>query len=244
LQQVTVRKAGQAIGGSPAALLSGSNELEKNFTLKEAGEAEGLNWVEATPKVSDSGFERVRLGFSGSDLKAMELLDSFGQTTLIHFSRLERNPRCQRPPSGSCRRPVWTWSANSDRPVATGKQAPAESAQRFGNPLAQRWQDFRFEPRIPAQPQVVARAGVGQRQHGRPVPAPVADRGGQVPRFIRQMVGLCVLADDQRQFDLAEFGQQALPPGRRAFRPGRQVARLAGAGKQKPIGRMAMRSGS
>ena len=92
LQQVTVRKAGQAIGGSPAALLSGSNELEKNFTLKEAGEAEGLNWIEATPKVSDSGFERVRLGFSGSDLKAMELLDSFGQTTLIHFSRLERNP--------------------------------------------------------------------------------------------------------------------------------------------------------
>ena len=92
LQQVTVRKAGQAIGGSPAALLSGSNELERNFTLKEAGEAEGLNWVEATPKVSDSGFERVRLGFSGSDLKAMELLDSFGQTTLIHFSRLERNP--------------------------------------------------------------------------------------------------------------------------------------------------------
>lgn len=92
LQQVTVRKAGQAIGGSPAALLSGSNELEKNFTLKEAGEAEGLNWVEATPKVSDSGFERVRLGFAGGDLKAMELLDSFGQTTLIRFSKVERNP--------------------------------------------------------------------------------------------------------------------------------------------------------
>lgn len=92
LQQVTVRKAGQAIGGSPAALLSGSNELEKNFTLKDVGEAEGLNWVEATPKASDSGFERVRLGFSGGDLKAMELLDSFGQTTLIRFSKMERNP--------------------------------------------------------------------------------------------------------------------------------------------------------
>lgn len=92
LQQVTVRKAGQAIGGSPAALLSGSNELEKNFTLKEAGESDGMAWVEATPKANDSGFERVRLGFSGSDLKAMELLDSFGQTTLIRFSRVERNP--------------------------------------------------------------------------------------------------------------------------------------------------------
>lgn len=92
LQQVTVRKAGQAIGGSPAALLAGSNELEKNFTLTEAGDADGLNWVEATPKAADSGFEKVRLGFVGSELKAMELFDSFGQTTLIRFSKIERNP--------------------------------------------------------------------------------------------------------------------------------------------------------
>ena len=92
LQQVTVRKAGQAISGSPAALLSGNNDLEKNFTLKEAGEAEGMLWLEATPKVGDSGFDKVRLGFAGSDLKAMELQDSFGQTTLIRFSKVERNP--------------------------------------------------------------------------------------------------------------------------------------------------------
>lgn len=92
LKQVTLRKAGQAIGGSPAALLSGNNDLEKNFTLTEAGEAEGMIWVEATPKSSDSGFEKVRLGFAGGDLRAMELQDSFGQTTQIRFSKLERNP--------------------------------------------------------------------------------------------------------------------------------------------------------
>ncbi len=92
LQQVTVRKAGQAIGSSPAALLSGSNELEKNFTLKDVGNGDGLEWVEATPKASDSGFERVRMGFAGGDLKAMELLDSFGQTTVVRFAKLERNP--------------------------------------------------------------------------------------------------------------------------------------------------------
>lgn len=92
LKQITVRKAGQAINGSPAALLSGNNDLEKNFTLKDVGEAEGMAWVEAMPKTSDSGFESVRLGFVGSDLKAMELHDSFGQTTHIRFSRLERNP--------------------------------------------------------------------------------------------------------------------------------------------------------
>ncbi|MBI2276317.1 MAG: outer membrane lipoprotein chaperone LolA [Dechloromonas sp.] len=92
LKQVTVRKSGQAISGSPAAILSGNNDLEKNFTLSEAGEAEGMAWVEATPKASDSGFEKVRLGFAGSDLKAMELQDSFGQTTHIRFTKLERNP--------------------------------------------------------------------------------------------------------------------------------------------------------
>ena len=92
LKQVTVRKAGQAISGSPAALLAGSNELETNFTLSEAGEADGMNWVEAVLKAADSGFEKVRLGFAGKDLKAMELHDSFGQTTHIRFGNLERNP--------------------------------------------------------------------------------------------------------------------------------------------------------
>lgn len=91
LRQVTVRKAGLAISGSPAALLAGNNELERNFTLAEAGESDGMSWVEAVPKAGESGFEKVRLGFAGSDLKAMELHDSFGQTTLIRFSRLERN---------------------------------------------------------------------------------------------------------------------------------------------------------
>lgn len=93
LKQVTVRQAGQAISGSPAALLAGSNELEKNFTLAEAGEAEGMNWVEATAKADDSGFEKIRLGFVGADLKGMALYDNFGQTTHIRFSRLERNPQ-------------------------------------------------------------------------------------------------------------------------------------------------------
>ena len=92
LQQVTVRQVGQAIGGSPAALLSGGSELERNFTLSDAGEKDGLSWVEAVPKAGDSGFESVRIGFAGDDLKAMELRDSFGQTTLIRFSALVRNP--------------------------------------------------------------------------------------------------------------------------------------------------------
>ena len=73
-------------------LIAGNNDHEKNFTLAEAGEAEGMAWVDATPKSSDSGFEKVRPCFAGSDLRDMELQDSFGQTTHIRFSKFERNP--------------------------------------------------------------------------------------------------------------------------------------------------------
>ena len=96
LRQVTVKKAGQALGGTPASLLAGESggkaTLERNFALREAGEREGLEWVEATPKTQDSGFEKLRLGFAGGELKAMELFDNFGQTTSLHFENLERNP--------------------------------------------------------------------------------------------------------------------------------------------------------
>lgn len=92
LRQVTVKKVDAAIGSTPAALLVGGDALEKNFTLSEAGSHEGLDWVEAIPKSPDSGFEKLKLGFEGNDLKAMQLLDNFGQTTSLAFSRIERNP--------------------------------------------------------------------------------------------------------------------------------------------------------
>lgn len=92
LRQVTVKKVGAALGGTPAALLAGDNAFEKNFTLRELGEREGMEWLEAIPKTQDSGFEKIHLGFAGNDLKAMELFDNFGQTTSLLFARLERNP--------------------------------------------------------------------------------------------------------------------------------------------------------
>ncbi len=92
LEQVTVRKLGEALGSSPAALLAGSNDIEKHFTLKDAGNSDGLEWLEARPKDKESTFEAVRMGFAGNTLAAMELKDAFGQTTLLRFSNLEKNP--------------------------------------------------------------------------------------------------------------------------------------------------------
>ncbi len=93
LKQVTVKKLDQAIGGSPAALLAGKNEIEKYFDLKDIGKRGTLEWLEATPKGQDSSFELVRMGFNGDMLEVMELRDHFGQTTIIKFSALERNPK-------------------------------------------------------------------------------------------------------------------------------------------------------
>jgi outer membrane lipoprotein carrier protein len=93
LDQVTVRKLDKMLGSSPAALLAGSQDIEKFFDLKDAGRQDELEWVEATPREKDGSFDHVLLGFKGEQLAEMELHDTFGQTTVIEFSNVERNPR-------------------------------------------------------------------------------------------------------------------------------------------------------
>lgn len=92
LDQVTVKPLGDVIAGTPAALLAGDDAIEKYFTLKNAGESGGLEWLEATPKNRDTTFERIRMGFKGDVLVQMEMHDTFGQRTLLRLSRFARNP--------------------------------------------------------------------------------------------------------------------------------------------------------
>lgn len=92
LNQVTVKKLGAALGSSPAALLAGDNELEKNFELADGGMRDGIEWVDARPRAADSTFESLRIGFAGDVLQTMELRDNFGQTTTLTFHHFERNP--------------------------------------------------------------------------------------------------------------------------------------------------------
>lgn len=92
LNQVTIKAMGGALGASPAAILFGSGELEKNFSLKEIGEKQGLEWLEATPKTKDSQFEHVGIGMKDGLPVAMELRDSFGQISLVTLKAVEKNP--------------------------------------------------------------------------------------------------------------------------------------------------------
>jgi outer membrane lipoprotein carrier protein len=91
LNQVSVKRIDRAISSTPAALLAGKDDITALFTLRDAGTADGLSWVEATPKAQDTGFERVRLGLNGRTLAAMELYDQLGGHTLLRFSELKAN---------------------------------------------------------------------------------------------------------------------------------------------------------
>jgi len=92
LNQVVVRKLDVALGATPAALLAGDNALEKNFDLTAGVSNDALEFVDATPKSPESQFTRVRIGFRDNLPRRMELTDTFGQTTTLDFTSVERNP--------------------------------------------------------------------------------------------------------------------------------------------------------
>ena len=92
LEQVTVRPVGDSLSNTPAMLLAGQGRVAEAFTARDAGRAEGLEWVVLTPRLVDTDFSSVRLGFRGKELERLDLEDRLGQTTRIVLSGIERNP--------------------------------------------------------------------------------------------------------------------------------------------------------
>lgn len=93
LNQVTVKKLDAALGSSPAALLSGNNEIESSFALKDIDARDGLEWLQAMPKSTESTFEKILMAFNAkSELVVMELHDAFGHHTVLRFSDMKNNP--------------------------------------------------------------------------------------------------------------------------------------------------------
>jgi len=93
LNQVVIRRYDRALGTTPAALLSGKEEVERAFEWRDLPSANGLDWLGATPKDKESSFSEIRLGFNSGGLAALEIMDNFGQRTLVSLFNLERNPK-------------------------------------------------------------------------------------------------------------------------------------------------------
>src|SRR5688572_6887991 len=95
LNQVTQRQQAQALGSTPAALIAAASDLramQADIDLEAAPERDGLQWVKATPKAKDGQLQHVQVGFSGESLAALEILDSFGQRSVLKFDKVEVNP--------------------------------------------------------------------------------------------------------------------------------------------------------
>jgi outer membrane lipoprotein carrier protein len=95
LNQVTQRAQAQALGSTPAALLAaapGLAALRADYALEAAPNEDGLQWVRATPKAADGQIKSVRVGFDGERLAVLDILDNFGQRSVIRFTDMQVNP--------------------------------------------------------------------------------------------------------------------------------------------------------
>ena len=118
LNQVTARQQSTALGSTPAALIAAAPDLralQAEFTLAAAPDKDGLQWVVATPRAKEGQLQAVRVGFrageksavKSSQLAALEILDNFGQRSLLNFNKVEVNPRLPadtfqfKPPQGA-----------------------------------------------------------------------------------------------------------------------------------------------
>jgi len=90
LNQASSRRIAQALGATPAALLAGGS-LDGEFLLAPQPSRDGLDWALATPRAKDGPFQSMRVGFRGKELAAVEITDSFGQLSLLQFSRYQAN---------------------------------------------------------------------------------------------------------------------------------------------------------
>jgi outer membrane lipoprotein carrier protein len=91
LEQLTIREMGDAIDQTPAGIILGKNDIAEHFIQVNMGVIESYDWIELTPKNLEAQYKNIRLGFEGSRLGMMIIVDNLGQTTRIDFSDVKKN---------------------------------------------------------------------------------------------------------------------------------------------------------
>lgn len=91
LAQVTVRRQRDVLAQTPAMLLAGKGRVGEGYDAEEIPAASGLEWLRLIPRGGGGDFRELRFGFSGGELRELELVDRLGQRTTIRFASLERN---------------------------------------------------------------------------------------------------------------------------------------------------------
>lgn len=94
LNQVSRRKQSAVLGSTPAALIAASPDLatlKRDFDLQPLPDKDGLQWVQATPRQKEGQLTNMKVGFRGEQLAALDILDSFGQRSVLTFNNMQVN---------------------------------------------------------------------------------------------------------------------------------------------------------
>lgn len=94
LNQVSQRKQARVLGSTPAALIAASPDLatlKRDFDLQELPDRDGMQWVQATPRQKEGQLTGMKVGFRGDQLAALDILDSFGQRSVLTFNNMQVN---------------------------------------------------------------------------------------------------------------------------------------------------------
>ena len=92
LEQVTIKDVENELENTPAAILSGDNQLYDHFTVETLEDAANANTVSLSPKDPESQFHAIHLSIENNLLITMTMFDKLGQVTRITFNNLKRNP--------------------------------------------------------------------------------------------------------------------------------------------------------
>jgi outer membrane lipoprotein carrier protein len=92
LEQVTVKDQAAAAADSPLTLLTDPGRLDEQFEVREAGDVDGLGFIELRARSAESQFERILLGLRNDELELMIMEDAFGLRTELRLLDVERNP--------------------------------------------------------------------------------------------------------------------------------------------------------
>jgi outer membrane lipoprotein carrier protein len=91
LEQLTIRKIGNTLDETPAGIILGNNDINEHFVQVGLGLIDGYDWIELTPKNIETQYKNIRIGFNGSQLGMMMIVDNLGQTTRIDFLNVKKN---------------------------------------------------------------------------------------------------------------------------------------------------------
>lgn len=85
LEQVTKRDLAQALGNTPAFLISSESRIDQDFNITPLENIDGMSRLLLQPKASEAQFSSIEVRLQQAQLVRLTLHDNLGQVTIIEF---------------------------------------------------------------------------------------------------------------------------------------------------------------